>query len=145
LPEAATMPVPLSRPQLKEPEGLQDLARPLGRGNQRNPDGKPIFGIDVTLPGMLYAVFEKTPVLVQGGQREPGRGQGAQRVKHAFVVEGIPSPTLPNYLFEGPGFEGEWRLSPTVVGGAVRKTKARGEVDFGKWGAQDSDANARKR
>ena len=25
--------------------------------------GKPIFGIDVTLPDMLYAVFEKTPVL----------------------------------------------------------------------------------
>ncbi len=51
--------------------------------------GQPIFSIDFTLPGMLYAVFEKCPVF--GGKvasanldvikTQPG-------VKHAFVVEG---------------------------------------------------------
>jgi isoquinoline 1-oxidoreductase beta subunit len=51
--------------------------------------GKPMFGIDVTVPGMLYATFAKCPVF--GGKvasanlavvkKQPG-------VRHAFVVEG---------------------------------------------------------
>jgi isoquinoline 1-oxidoreductase beta subunit len=51
--------------------------------------GKPMFGIDMTLPGMLYASFVKCPVFagkvvsanVDEIKNEPG-------VKHAFVVEG---------------------------------------------------------
>lgn len=51
--------------------------------------GKPIFGIDITLPGMLSAVFEKAPVFgakvssanLDEIRRQPG-------VRHAFVVEG---------------------------------------------------------
>jgi len=69
--------------------------------------GKPIFGIDVTVPGMLYAVFEKTPVL--GGKVVSANLDAIRAmkgVKHAFIVEGIPlANSYPNYLFEGPGFE----------------------------------------
>ena len=51
--------------------------------------GKPVFSIDFTLPGMLYAVYEKGPVFgakvatanVDDIKKLPG-------VKHAFVVEG---------------------------------------------------------
>ena len=51
--------------------------------------GKPVFSIDFTLPGMLYAVYEKAPVFgakvatanVDDIKKLPG-------VKHAFVVEG---------------------------------------------------------
>ena len=56
--------------------------------------GKPIFGIDVTMPGMLHAVYQKCPVFngkavsanLDEIRREPG-------VKHAFIVE--PGPNTP--------------------------------------------------
>jgi len=51
--------------------------------------GQPIFGIDVTMPGMLYAVFEKCPVFggkVRGANLDAV--MAAPGVTHAFVVEG---------------------------------------------------------
>lgn len=51
--------------------------------------GKPIFGIDFTLPGMLHAVFVKCPVFggkVRRANLEEIRSQPG--VRHAFVVEG---------------------------------------------------------
>ncbi|HYC52617.1 MAG TPA: molybdopterin cofactor-binding domain-containing protein [Gemmatimonadaceae bacterium] len=61
--------------------------------------GKPIFGIDVTRPGMLHAVYVKCPVF--GGKavsanlevirREPG-------VKHAFIIEPAANTPLDGLL-----------------------------------------------
>jgi isoquinoline 1-oxidoreductase beta subunit len=56
--------------------------------------GKPIFGIDVTRPGMLYAVYVKCPVFagkaVSANLDEIKREHG---IKHAFIIE--PGPNTP--------------------------------------------------
>ncbi len=61
--------------------------------------GKPIFGIDVTRPGMLYAVYVKCPVFagkavsanLDAIKREPG-------IKHAFIIEPAPNTPLDGLL-----------------------------------------------
>ena len=50
--------------------------------------GKPIFGIDVTMPGMLYAVYQKCPVF--GGMVKSANLDEIKKefgVKDAFVIE----------------------------------------------------------
>ena len=51
--------------------------------------GKPLFGIDVVVPGMLYATFEKAPVFGAGvASCDLAAAQGVKGVKKAFVVQG---------------------------------------------------------
>src|SRR5205085_8000848 len=62
--KAATLAPPdLDAVTLKEPRDFKIIGRPLRSvDNPAIVTGKPLFGIDVTLPGMLYAVFQKCPV-----------------------------------------------------------------------------------
>jgi isoquinoline 1-oxidoreductase beta subunit len=92
LDRAATIPAPaLDQVVLKDPKSFTIVGtRVKGVDNHAIVTGKPLYGIDVTLPGMLYAVYEKSPVF--GGKvksanldlikRQPG-------VRHAFVVDGV--------------------------------------------------------
>jgi isoquinoline 1-oxidoreductase subunit beta len=52
--------------------------------------GKPLFGIDMTLPGMLYAVYEKCPVFAGkvGNVVNLDQIKAIPGVKNAFPIEG---------------------------------------------------------
>jgi len=147
--KAATMPVPdLRAVKLKDSKDYKIIGTSTINAETRDIlTGKPIFGIDVKVPGMLYAVFQRTPVL--GGKAVSANLDAIKAlkgVKHAFIVEGRPLRSdYTNYLFEDPGFESGVAIVADSWW-AARSARERLEVkwDFGKWGAQDSVENAKK-
>lgn len=88
---AAALPVPdPALVQLKDPASFKLLGTRIGGvDNPAIVSGKPLFGIDVQLPGMLYAVYEKCPVF--GGKVISANLDAIKAlpgVRAAFVVEG---------------------------------------------------------
>jgi isoquinoline 1-oxidoreductase beta subunit len=62
--QAAKVPPPNpATVKLKDPKNFKIIGKPIGGvDSPRIVKGEPIFGIDVTVPGMKYAVYEKCPV-----------------------------------------------------------------------------------
>jgi isoquinoline 1-oxidoreductase beta subunit len=95
--KAASLPPPdLKTVQVKDPKDFRLIGKPFGGvDSPLIVTGKPIFGIDTTVPGMLYAVYERCPV--HGGKFVSANLDAVKAmpgVKHVFVLN---SPDL------GPG------------------------------------------
>lgn len=90
---AAMTPPDLSQVKLKDPKDYRILGRSHpGVDNHAIVAGKPIFGIDVTLPGMLHAVIQRCPVF--GGKVKTANTDEVSKlpgVRKVLIVEGTLS------------------------------------------------------
>ncbi|HTL44873.1 MAG TPA: molybdopterin cofactor-binding domain-containing protein [Vicinamibacterales bacterium] len=93
---AATMPAPdLKSVKVKDPKDYKVIGSPAK--NQDVPKivrGEPLYAIDVKLPGMLYAAYEKCPV--PGGKVATANVDEIKKlpgVRNAFIVPGGPDLT----------------------------------------------------
>jgi isoquinoline 1-oxidoreductase beta subunit len=104
--DAASLPLPeLSSVKLKDKSEYRIIGKATrGVDNHDILTGKPIFGIDVKLPGMLHAVYQKCPVFA--GKVKTADLDAILKmagVRHAFVVDGTVKPTA--VVSSDPGLE----------------------------------------
>jgi isoquinoline 1-oxidoreductase beta subunit len=99
---AKVRPPDLKTVTLKDPKDFKIIGQPIGGvDSPLIVQGHPIFGIDVTVPGMRYAVYEKCPVFggkfVSGNLDEVAKLPGIRKV---FPVQNGQIADMA-YLFEG--------------------------------------------
>jgi isoquinoline 1-oxidoreductase beta subunit len=99
---AKVRPPDLKTVTLKDPKDFKIIGQPIGGvDSPLIVQGHPIFGIDVTVPGMRYAVYEKCPVFggkfVSGNLDEVAKLPGIRKV---FPVQNGQIQDMA-YLFEG--------------------------------------------
>ena len=99
---ASALPAPdLATVTLKNPKDFRIIGKAIGGvDNRKVVTGQPLFGIDVTVPGMLHAVYVKSPVF--GGTVASANLDAIKAmpgIRNAFVVE--PGGTALNGLLGG--------------------------------------------
>jgi isoquinoline 1-oxidoreductase beta subunit len=147
---AATLPVPdLKTVRVKDPKDYRIIGRPTpGVDNARIVTGTPLYGIDVKLPAMLYAVFQKCPVFGGTvGSANLDEIKALSGVRHAFIVEGGP-PRKPGETVGGFGevgvFPGVAIVADTWWTAQTARLKLQVRWDKGPTASQSSDGFARR-
>jgi isoquinoline 1-oxidoreductase beta subunit len=142
---AAVTPPDLWSVKLKDPKDYRIIGKShAGVDNRAIIAGKPIFSIDLRVPGMLHAVIQRCPVF--GGKvksanlDEVGKLPGVRRV---LIIEGSLS-TDPVAPWE-PGMEpGVAILADTWWQAQSARKSLRVEWDYGRGASQNSDDFAKR-
>jgi isoquinoline 1-oxidoreductase beta subunit len=142
--KATALPTPaLASVKLKDPKDYRIIGHSqAGVDNRSIVTGKPLFGIDVELPGMLYASIEKAPVF--GGKVKTANLEEIKAlpgVRHVLVIEG--GITLAAYTPWEPGMEpGIAIVADTWWQTQQARTKLKVDWDLGPAATQSSEVFA---
>jgi isoquinoline 1-oxidoreductase beta subunit len=138
---AALTPPSLASVKLKDPKDYRIIGKShAGVDNLSITTGKPLFGIDVTVPGMLHAVIQKCPVF--GGKVKTFNQAEIEKlpgVRHVLILEGTLA-TDP-VVSSDPGIEpGVAILADTWWQAQSARSNLKVDWDFGPGVTQSTDA-----
>jgi len=144
--QAAALPAPaLSSVKLKDPKDYRIIGHSQpGVDTHAIVTGKPLFGIDVQLPGMLYAAIEKAPVFA-GKVKSANIDQikALPGVRHVLVIEGAITPAA--FTPWEPGMEpGIAIVADNWWQAQQARKKLKVDWDLGPAAAQSSDGFAKR-
>jgi isoquinoline 1-oxidoreductase beta subunit len=145
-PKAAALPPPaLSSVKLKDPKDYTIIGHSqAGVDTHALVTGKPLFAIDVKLPGMLYASIERAPVFagkvktanVDAIKALPG-------VRHVLIIDGSIAPAA--YIPWEPGMEaGVAIVADTWWQAQQARKQLKVDWDPGPGAAQSSEGFAKR-
>jgi isoquinoline 1-oxidoreductase beta subunit len=141
---AALTPPDLKSVKLKDPKDFRIIGKTQpGVDNRAIVTGKPIFGIDMSLPGMLHAVIQKCPVF--GGKVKTANTDEVAKlpgVRKVIVLDGTLSGTVAGWE---PGMEpGVAILADTWWQAQSARKSLKVDWDYGRGATQSSDDYAKR-